>query len=340
MIAETPRRGPLQRILTLLLWIPLLLAVVWCVGAILLGGGGPGGPGVGRWALALALALLALLAAIKLSRGRAQLVVAILCLTVVGAFLAVRPSNDRVWSPDHSRLPRVEVDGPLVTIHDIRDFRYRSPDDWDEGWYDATFDTRELEGVDFIVVHFSDNKSIGHTMVSFRFADERTLTFSVEVRKEVGERYGVLRGLFRQFEIMYVIGAERDLVGLRTHHRKNEVYLHPVRHNPEAQREYLLDMCRRANELREEPAFYNTLLSNCTTNLVAHWEHIHGERLPPDRRWILAGRADEFAFELGLLDTDVGFQETRDRNRIGPGALDCAEDAGFSACIRGTGAGR
>jgi hypothetical protein len=239
--------------------------------------------------------------------------------------------------PDQARLPWAEINGPLVTLHDIRDFRYRSTTDWDENWYDATFDLRELEGLDLYVIHFSDNQAIGHTMLSFRFAGDRFVTFSAEIRRELGEEYGALRGLFRQYELMYVAGDERDLVQLRTHHRKETVHLHPLVGSIAAKAAAFLDIARTINELREEPVFYNTLSNNCTTNLVRHYEQVNDEELPLDRRWILAGGADEVAFELDMIDTDTGFEETRLRNRIDQGAAICAGRDDFSLCIRDRG---
>ena len=172
-------------------------------------------------------------------------------------------------------------------------------------------------------------------MLSFRFAGDRFVTFSVETRQEVGEEHGPLRGLFHQFELTYVVGDEHDLVQLRTNHRRSEVFLHPTKTDRERQAALFLEMAGRLNGLREEPAFHNTLTSNCTTNLVRHWEQITGEDVPLDHRWILAGYADEFAFDLGLIETEANFEETRRRNLIGEKALACGGAEDFSLCIRG-----
>lgn len=260
--------------------------------------------------------------------------VALLGLAVLGWFASLHPSNDRDWPADQDRLAWTEVDGTAVVVHNIRDFRYRSATDWDERWYDATYDTRELQGVDFFTVHFSDRTEIGHTMLSFRFAGDRFVTFSVEVRREVGEEYSALRGLFRQFEMTYVVGDERDLVQLRTNHRGSEVFLHPTKPNQERQVALFLEMAGRLNDLRQAPIFYNTLTNNCTTNLVRHWEQITSTALSLDLRWVLSGYADEFAYDLGLLDTDTDFQETRLRNFISEKALACADAPDFSLCVR------
>ena len=76
----------------------------------------------------------------------------LLGVTVLVWFGGVQPINDRNWPSDLNRLAWAEIDEARVTIHNIRDLRYRSTTDWDERWYTATYDTRELQGVDFFTV--------------------------------------------------------------------------------------------------------------------------------------------------------------------------------------------
>lgn len=331
---EHADRGARGRRLRVLAWILLAPFLLWSVAAILLGGGGPDGIGPLRWLVATAYGLVLVAGAVRPGRWRGILLAAVLLGVVLGWFSTIRASSERDWSADQARLPRAEIDGPLVTIHDVRDFRYRSEEDWDARWYDASFDTRELEGVDLFVVHFSSNKAVGHTMLTFRFADDRFVTFSVEVRKERGEQYGVLAGMFKQYELMYVVGDERDLVQLRTNVRRSEVYLHPVAGSREQYAAGFLAICRRMNRLREAPEFYDTLTNNCTTNIVAHWGDVLGRPLPLDARWVLAGGTDEFAYDLGVLDRSVPFEELRRRDRIDEKARACGGRDDFSLCIR------
>jgi hypothetical protein len=304
----------------------------WSLLAIWLGGAGPGSEPVLRVGFALLWALLALLALIR-SRRKAVVLFA-LFLAVLGGYLTLRPSTERAWALDQARMPVVRFEGDRVTIENVREFRYRSESEWDEQWSERTFDLRTLEGCDFIVEPFDGHPNVAHTMVSFRFTDGRALVVSVEIRKEAGETYAPLRGLFRQYELMYVVGDERDLVQLRTTYRRDRVYLHPIDASPEAVRAFLVDMLARADALGREPEFYNTLTSTCTTNLVLHWERFNGVALPFDWRVLLPGYADELAFELGLLDTDADFETTRARNRVDERAREIGDRADFSTALR------
>jgi hypothetical protein len=78
--------------------------------------------------------------------------------------------------------------------------------------------------LDFYVSYWSDGP-VGHTFLSFIFDNAPPLNISIETRPEVGEGFDPIASLFKQFELIYVVGEERDLVGVRTNHRHETVYL-------------------------------------------------------------------------------------------------------------------
>ena len=231
--------------------------------------------------------------------GAAVLVVAaayeVLCLTV-------HPSNDRRWAADQAVLPSAEFHGPLVTVRNVRNFRYESESRYAPSYDDRTYDLRRLESVWFIVEPFGSLEGLAHTFVSFGFKDRDFVAISVEIRKEKGESYSPLKGLLRQYEVMYVVGDERDLIALRANHRHDRVFLYRVHTTPERMRRMFVEMLERANELRAKPEFYNTLTNTCTTNLVHHVNAIVPGRVPWRLSVFLPGYSDRLAYELGLID--------------------------------------
>jgi hypothetical protein len=253
---------------------------------------------------------------------------------LIGPF-AVQPSNEREWTEDQTRLPSAVIEGDLVHFSDVRNFRYRSPSDWDPAWYDATYDLREITEAYYIVEHFADPESIAHTFVSFRFAGDRFLVFSVELHKEVGETYSPLRGLFRQYELHYVVADERDALQLRTSHRPSRVRLHSIEADADRVRAYFLDLVARVNGLVVRPEFYNSVLSSCTTNLADHLEAVTEHRVRLDHRVYLPGYSSELAWELGLLgDTDLA--TVLERDRVSPERIAASfGSADYSLLIRG-----
>ncbi|QSQ27227.1 DUF4105 domain-containing protein [Pyxidicoccus parkwayensis] len=325
----------LSRILTGLV---LLLGTGWAALALALTGAGPEGAHLVRALPALVLVAVAVALWRRSSWRVAVAVVVAGCAAIYGWVRTVQPSDQRDWAPDLARAARAEVDGTRVTIHDVRDFRYRSTTDWDASWYTATYDTRELTGAWFIVEPFSGFYGAAHTMVSFGFADGRYVVFSVEVRREKGETFSALGGLFRQFELIYVVGDERDLIQLRSNHRKDDVYLYPVDASKERIATFFLDMVARMNALHERPEFYDTLTSNCTTNLVRHVEKVSAVKVPYDHRTLLPAYSDALAYELGLIEKDAPLEVVRARHRINVQAMAANGQPDFSRRIREAGA--
>ncbi|HVG06663.1 MAG TPA: DUF4105 domain-containing protein [Thermoanaerobaculia bacterium] len=236
--------------------------------------------------------------------------------------------------PDQARLPRVELDGRRVRVHNLRNARYRSTSDYDVAWEERTYDLDRLRSAWFAVEPFAGWKGPAHTLMSFGFEDDNFLAISVEIRKERGEEFSPWKGLVRQYEIMYVLGDERDLIGLRTNHRRDRVYLYPVRAPRERIEQMLVGMLRRANRLAEEPEFYNTLTSSCTTNIVRHVNELVPGRVPWSYKVVLPGYSDELAYDLGLIDTDLPFAEAQRHFRIDEKAQRFGDGEGFSEKIR------
>jgi hypothetical protein len=256
-------------------------------------------------------------------------------LGLYGAFvLLTRPSNHRDWAPDQAVLAHADIRGPLVTIRNIRNFRYQTTDRYTPGWYDKTFDLRELDSAWFFVEPFGKGGA-AHTFVSFGFRDRDFVAISVEIRKEKGESFSPLKGLLRRYEIMYVIGDERDLVVLRTNYRNDPVHLYRIQATPERMRAMFLAMVQRANRLHDEPEFYNTLTNTCTTNLVRHVNQITPKRIPLRASVLLPATSDRLAYDLGLIAGDLPFEETRRRALINPAARRHATDPHFPRRIRG-----
>ena len=252
---------------------------------------------------------------------------------VVG-WLLIQPSNDRDWNEDQKLLAYAEIRGDEVFIRNIRNFRYQSESNFAPAYYDKSFDLTQLRDVWFIVEHFGDWKGPAHTFLSFDFGNQGYVAVSVEIRKEKGESFSPLKGLFKRYEVMYVIGDENDLIKLRTNFRNDPVYLYRARTTAQNKRALFLQMIERANHLRSHPEFYNTLTNTCTTNIVNHINALSPRRVPFSYKVLLPGYSDRLAWELGLLDTDVSFEETRERHFITPRAQQCQGDCDFSAEIR------
>jgi len=258
------------------------------------------------------------------------------CKSAVDFEKAMAPSNERVWAVDQQRLPLAEFgkDGNSVTVRNIRNCSYITGDTFVIDYYDDTFPLDDVRSVDYFVVPFTAMPSLAHTMISFGMADGRYLGVSVEVRKEAGETYSPLRGIMRQYEIMYVVADERDMIQLRTHARGDQVYLYRTKATPEIAQKMFVEVMRRANKLAEEPEFYDTLVNNCTTNIADHVNELAPGRVPYDYRLMLPGLSDRLLYDVGLIDTSAPFEDVKRRSNITAKARQFDRHPEFSRLIR------
>jgi hypothetical protein len=257
-----------------------------------------------------------------------------LAIAYAGFLLLTKPSNDRNWAEDQKILPYAEIDNDLITIYNIRNFTYETTDSYIPNYYDKTFDLNAIKSVDFILEPFSEFAGAAHTFLSFGFESDEYVSISVEIRKEKGEQFSALKGLFNQYEIMYVVADERDVIKLRSNYRKDNVYVYPAKTTKEKKQALFLDMIKKVNELQTNPKFYHTLTTTCTTEIVKHINTITPNKIPLSYKALLPGYSDELAFELNLIDTELPLEEARSIFLINDRAKQYADDPNFSKLIR------
>ncbi|MFT4310630.1 MAG: DUF4105 domain-containing protein [Candidatus Woesearchaeota archaeon] len=235
-------------------------------------------------------------------------VVLILCIW----YISIQPSHDRIWSADQQVLPYAVLHDTHVDLFYIRNISYYNTTTYNVSHYNATFAFDELVGLWYMVEYFHDWKGMAHTLLSFEFSDGTFVSASVEIRKEQGETYSPLKGVLKQFELMYVWADEQDVIQLRTNHRNNDVYLYPVNISPQGLQFLFVDMLTRTNALYAQPEFYNTLTSTCTSNLVRHINKIAPQRVSPfDIRVLFPGYSDTLAYNLGFFGTEYTLDDLR-----------------------------
>ncbi len=248
---------------------------------------------------------------------------------------AIEPRNDRDWQIEVAVLPYADIQGDQVTIHNIRNFAYRSETDFTPRYYDKTFDLNKLDTVDLVASYWM-GPAIAHMMVSFGFSGEDYVTMSIETRKERTESYSTLAGFFKEYELYYVVADERDLIGVRTTYRKDppeDVYLYRINVPPANVRRLFLSYIEKINSLKEHPEFYNTLTTNCTTNIWMHTK-VNQEAIPFEWRILASGYVPLLAYEHGRLDTRLPFEELRRRGHINEAARAAGDAPDFSRRIR------
>ncbi len=246
----------------------------------------------------------------------------------------LHPAYDRCWLPGQAALPYAEFDGDWVRVHNIRNCEYRTPDDLAAHYHDRTFDLRKLRGVDLLAISPDDAAGPRSVVMSFAFGAEDFLAVSVEPRREKGEKYSPLAGLFNQYQLIYVLADERDILRKETAGGGHEVCLYRTRATPEQARLGLIHVLRRVNKLAGEPEFYNTLTNNCATNVCDCLGRLAPDRARQTWRAGLAGEPERLAYDLGLLMGGGSLEEAKVRGRVEYQAYLHRDDPDLSRMIR------
>ena len=270
-------------------------------------------------------------------RRRMKIIHGALFACILVWWLSIAPSNNRQWQQDVEKLAYATIEGDLVTVHDIRNFDYKSEFDYQPAYYTKTYDLNKLEGVDLLATYWM-GPAIAHTMLSFNFGEGGHLAISIEARKEEGESYSTIKGFFRQFELIYIVADERDLVRLRTNYRKNpveNVYLYSLKGSKEGAKRIFLQYIKEINRLSESPAFYNTLIENCTT-IIWFQSRVNKDHVPFSWKILASGYVPEYLYEMGRMDHSLPFPELQQRAHINTRAHAADQASDFSERIRKT----
>jgi len=315
------------------LWLVLLWTgwLAWSLAALWFDG--PGGHSVPLVAGLLAVCLLLV---VMLRPLLGFLVSGLLLGLVLAWWLSLAPRNDRDWAPEVAALPSARIDGDRVTIENVRNFDYRTETDFTPRWETRSYDLSRLSGLDIFISYWGP-RVIAHTIMSWEFEDGQHLAISIETRRERGETYNALAGFFRQFELYYVVADERDVVGLRTNHRGEQVFLYRLWTPRDRARAILVDYLESIDELVEAPAWYNALIHNCTTTIALHAENALRKVTHPsfwNWRLLANGHLDELFYEHGAIDTQLPFAEMRAASDVTARARAGDLGRGFSERIR------
>ena len=255
-----------------------------------------------------------------------------LLLLVIAWYASIQPSHDREWRPEVALMPRAMIDGDRVRITGVRHFDFRTRDDFTIRYEEREVLLSHLTSVDFYISYWAEGP-VGHTFLSFNFDNADPVCISIETRPEVGEGFAPIASMFKQFELIYVVGDERDLVRLRTNFRDEEVFLYRIRTTRERAHDLFRVYLDRINSLADQPEFYHLLSNSCTINIVRYANAV-GRTGGFNFRHLLNGFIDYYLFRSGLIETNLPFEELRLRSRITEVARAAPNDPDFSKTIR------
>lgn len=244
----------------------------------------------------------------------------------------LRPTNDHIWADDVARLTHGTVEGDRVTLHEVRNFDWRTGTDYTQRWETRSYDLHRLRSADMIMSYWR-GPAIAHMLVSFGFDDGSYVVFSVEVRRQKTQEFSEIGGFFKEFQLSVVAADERDVIRVRTNVRGEDVYLYRLQLPAAAMRSLFLGYVGEANSLVHTPRFYNTVTVNCTTLVYHMMKRIVG-RLPLDYRLLFSGYLPGYVYGVGGLDRRYSLDQLRRGGRITERARQADRSDTFSADIR------
>jgi hypothetical protein len=313
----------------LLFAVVAIIGAAWAFGAVWFDG--PFGAGNKIAAALLAIAFLVVLLIVRPFWRKLGIFVALFAAVLIW-WLTLSPTNYSDWQPDVAQEAWADIQGDEVTFHNVRNCDYRTETDYTPRWETRTVRLSQITGID-LAIDYWGSPWIAHPIVSFQFADAPPLCFSIETRKKLGQTYSTIGGLYRQFELIYIVADERDVIRVRTNYRKEDIYLYHTTISPAHARERFLEYIRSLNALRNKPRWYNAITTNCTTSIRE--QHPPNERVPWDWRILLNGKGDELMYERHMLVTGgLPFAELKARSLIDARARAADDSPDFSKLIR------
>lgn len=237
----------------------------------------------------------------------------VVLLAVSIAFLVwwmrLRPRQDRVWEPTAAVLPRVIRTGDVFTIENVRNFEYRTLDDYVQKFETRAYRLANLRGLEIVFFTWG-SPWMNHPAFIFDFGEDGRICMSIEVRFRKGQKYSVVRSLYRQQELIFLAADERDVILRRTKYAQGEGgYLYRFIADLSEIRAAFLDYVDAINSLYDTPRWYHALFANCTTSFY----RLANSRWRLDWRVFVNGRLDRALYSAGRLDHSVPFPELRRR---------------------------
>lgn len=283
-------------------------------------------------ALFILFGLATLIALFTRRRWRAVGAFAVIFAGVLVWWASITPPRDAAFVPEDARQVTGRIEGDRLTLTGMRNFTWRSKTDFTESWETRTYNLSKLKSLDLFMSYWT-GPEMAHTILSFGFEGGEQIAWSIEARYRVGGEYSPVAGAFKTDTLIVIAADERDLIGLRTNVRGEDVQLYRLKVPADHARVLLAGYVDDANALAARPQFYNSITSNCTTAIVRIMRLV-GAHVPRDWRLLVNGYLPGYLYDQQRVDTRLPLDELIERSRVSDRAKAFGVRPGFSEEIR------
>ncbi|WP_228721875.1 DUF4105 domain-containing protein [Acinetobacter sp. Marseille-Q1623] len=251
------------------------------------------------------------------SRNKDILLYSVVFILSLLWYFNIPAKQNRDWNPEVDRLFTYQKQGDIVTIQNIRNFNWKTEDQYDAHWDTRRYNLNHITGVNIITSYWM-GPQIAHTLVSFDFSDQKPLVFSIEIRKEKTESFSAIGGFFRKYELSLIASDEKDLIYTRSNVRNEQVYFFPINMPKAEMRALFEEYLSKTDELAQQAKWYNTLTSNCTTLVFDMIQAISPKELPIDYRLLASGYLPNYLYDLGALNAQWNMHQWYQHAHVNP----------------------
>jgi len=255
-------------------------------------------------------------------------------LILASLFYLKKPTNNRDWRPEQSKLSSAKIDGNEIFIKNIRNCTYKSENDFKLNYYDKKFDLKKIKSIDLVLQHIKKVPLAAHVFLSFGFEGGEYLSVSIEARRKKNKKYSIFWGLFKSFELIYIIADESDIMKLRPLHQKDKIFIYPLNIEKEKIENIFVDILARANKTKDKPEFYNSFINSCVTNVFNHIKKGGSIEMPKSWRFLFPAVLDKFMYDINMIKTNLSFEDLRKKHLINQKAEKHKNESDYSVKIR------